>query len=192
MSAIFRAITRRMAFVTLRRSRNTLSFYLVESYRDDQGRSRKRTLCYLGREQDGTDTPEKALKHWLRFKKQSERDLASAHSGRKQGLLTRIAETEERIGRLRRYIAETARLEAERQRRQQAEAEAHRRLVEEGEHWQAIERLHRHPSAEHAQAAKRAYRTLALRLHPDQGGSHEAFIRLQAAYERAAKSWRGK
>ncbi len=37
-----------MAFVTLRRSRNTLSYYLVESYRDGQGRSRKRTLCYLG------------------------------------------------------------------------------------------------------------------------------------------------
>jgi hypothetical protein len=50
-----------MAFITLRRSRNTNSYYLVESYRDEEGRSRKRTLCYLGREQDGTDTLAKAL-----------------------------------------------------------------------------------------------------------------------------------
>src|SRR5271163_2767537 len=45
-----------MAFIVLRRSRNTRSYYLVESYRDDQGKTRRRTLCYLGREQDGTDT----------------------------------------------------------------------------------------------------------------------------------------
>ena len=44
-----------MAFIVLRRSRNTRSYYLVESYRDDQGKTRRRTLCYLGREQDGTD-----------------------------------------------------------------------------------------------------------------------------------------
>ena len=50
-----------MAFITLRRSRNVRSYYLVESYRDEDGCARKRTLCYLGREQDGTDTVEKAL-----------------------------------------------------------------------------------------------------------------------------------
>ncbi len=50
-----------MAFIVLRRSRNTRSYYLVESYRDEQGKTRRRTLCYLGREQDGTDTLAKAV-----------------------------------------------------------------------------------------------------------------------------------
>ena len=183
--------TRRMAFITLRRSRNTLSYYLVESYRDDQGRSRKRTLCYLGREQDGTDTLEKALTHWQRFKKQPTATwLPPMASG---GVSCATDRRNRRTHRpLRRYIEETARVEAERRKRQQAEAEAHRRLVEEAEHWQAIERLQRHPSAEHAQAAKRAYRILSLRLHPDQGGSHEAFIRFKAAYERAGRSLAGE
>ena len=36
--------------------------YLVESYRDDQGK-RSAARCYLGREQDGTDTLAKALAH---------------------------------------------------------------------------------------------------------------------------------
>jgi hypothetical protein len=52
-----------MAYVVLKRSRNTHSYVLVESFRDDDGRTRKRVLCYLGREQDGTDTPEKSLEH---------------------------------------------------------------------------------------------------------------------------------
>ncbi len=67
-----------MAFITLRRSRNTRSFYLVESYRDDQGRARKRTFCYLGREQDGTDTLAKALTHWETVQSQTERQLIKA------------------------------------------------------------------------------------------------------------------
>jgi hypothetical protein len=178
-----------MAFVTLRRTRNTVSYYLVESYRDDRGRSRKRTLCYLGREQDRTDTPEKAVKHWQRIRKEITRDLASAKGKRRRILIDRIAETEERIGRLQRYIETNARMQAELQQRQHAEVQARKRLAEETEHWQAIDRLLRHPSTEHAQAAKRAYRILALRFHPDQGGSHEAFIRLQAAYDRAAAAW---
>jgi hypothetical protein len=57
-----------MAFIVLRRSRNTKSYYLVESYRDRRGKTQKRTLCYLGREQDGTDTIEKALRHWERIR----------------------------------------------------------------------------------------------------------------------------
>ncbi len=181
-----------MAFVTLRRCRNTSSYYLVESYRDEQGRSRKRTLCYLGREADGTATLEKALAHWRRVRREVTRDLASAKGKRRRILVNRIAENEERIGRLVRYIYQATRAEAERKKRRQAEEEASRRRAEEAEHWRAIERLHRHPSAEHAQAAKRAFRTLALRLHPDQGGSHEAFIHLQATYDRAAAAWRRK
>ena len=65
-----------------------------------------------------------------------------------------------------------------------------KRRLEEAEHWHAIERMHRTPSAEHAQMAKRAFRILALRLHPDQGGSHEAFIRLKTAYDRATDAAR--
>jgi hypothetical protein len=178
-----------MAFVTLRRSRNTLSFYLVESYRDDQGRSRKRTLCYLGREQDGTDTVGKALAHWQRVRQEATRDLASAKGERRRVVRQRIVETDQRIGRLQHYLEESARVAADRQKRQQAEAEARRRRAEEAEHWQAIERLSQRPTAENAQAAKRAFRILALRLHPDQGGSHEGFIRLKATYERAAAGW---
>jgi hypothetical protein len=178
-----------MAFIALRRSRNTRSYYLVESYRDDQGRSRKRTLCYLGREQDGTDTPEKALAHWRQSRRQATRDLASAHGDRRRVLRDRIGEIDERIGRLRRHIEEAARIEAERQLRQQAEEEARRRWAEEAELWRAIEQLRQHPTAENAKAAKRAFRILALRLHPDQGGSHEAFIRLKQAYERAVEGW---
>jgi hypothetical protein len=54
------------------------------------------------------------------------------------------------------------------------------------------DRLHRMPSAAHAQAAKRAFRILALRLHPDQGGRHEDFIRLKDTYDRAEAGWRRK
>jgi hypothetical protein len=57
-------VRRAMAFIVLRRSRNTRNYYLVESYRDEHGRSRKRTLCHLGREQDATDMLAKAHAHW--------------------------------------------------------------------------------------------------------------------------------
>ena len=36
---------------------------------------------------------------------------------------------------------------------------------------------------------KRAYRTEALRVHPDHGGSHAAMVRLNAAYELALSSF---
>lgn len=181
-----------MAFITLRRSRNTSSYYLVESYRDEKGRSRKRTLCYLGREQDGTDTLAKALLHWEKCEKECRRELRSA-TGQRQGLLqNRLSQTRQRTRLLRQHVQQAARLESERQernRRFQASEEALRRQAEEAEHWQAIERLNRTPSAEHAQMAKRAFRFLAKRLHPDQGGSHEAFIRLKTAYDRATTTW---
>lgn len=192
-----------MAFITLRRSRNTRSYYLVESYRDEQGRARKRTLCYLGREQDGTDTLAKALAHWLAIEAEAARELRSARGQRQHVFKARRGKADARIQLLRHHIelAELAQKRqqerqrqreaaiAERQRRLQAEEEARRRRGEEAEHWQAIERLRHSPSAEHAQAAKRAFRILALRLHPDQGGSHAAFIRLKDAYDRAAAAW---
>ena len=182
-----------MAFVTLRRSRGTRSYYLIESYRDASGRSRKRTLCYLGRERDGTDTLEKAIAHWERTRQEASRELRSARGERRRVLQGRMDKSRQRTELLRRHAEEAARTEAdrhERLHRRQAEEEAHRRRAEEAEHWQAIERLHRSPSVENAHAAKRAFRTLALRLHPDQGGRHEDFIRLKHSYDRAVAAWR--
>lgn len=37
---------------------------------------------------------------------------------------------------------------------------------------------------------KRAYRTLSLKLHPDQGGSDEEFVKLHSAYETALRECR--
>ena len=79
-----------MAFITLRRSRNPSSYYLVESYRDEQGRSRKRTLCYLGREQDGTDTLARALDHWQQSGSGPTRGLKSARGQRRRIVQDRI------------------------------------------------------------------------------------------------------
>jgi hypothetical protein len=73
-----------MAFIVLRRSRNTRSYYLVESYRDDNGKTHRRTLCYLGREQDGTDTLSKSLAHWEKLRDQSKREN-SASPGANEG-----------------------------------------------------------------------------------------------------------
>jgi hypothetical protein len=182
-----------MAFIALRRSRNTRSYYLVESYRDEAGWPRKRTLCYLGREQDGTDTLEKALAHWQAIATETARTLRSAPADRRPVLKNRVAKARQRIALLTHHLGEAARVEEqlrERERHRLAEEEARRRRAEEAEHWQAIERLQRQPSAENAQAAKQAFRVLALRLHPDQGGSHDAFIRLKSAYDRAEAGWR--
>jgi hypothetical protein len=182
-----------MAFIALRRIRNASSYYLVESYRDENGRSRKRTLCYLGREQDQTDTLEKAIAHWERIRKAASLSLRSSPPHRRPAFRARVGKACRRVELLRHFTEQAARTEAarlERRRRFEVEAEARRRLAEEAEHWQAIERLRRFPSPENADAAKRAFRTLALRHHPDQGSSHEAFIRLKNAYDRAADNWR--
>jgi len=64
-----------MAFIYLRRSRNTRSYLLIESYRDVQGRTRKRTLCYLGREQDGASTLDKSLAHWKQVREALNHEL---------------------------------------------------------------------------------------------------------------------
>ena len=171
-----------MAFITLRRTRNSRGYYLVESYRDEQGRTRKRTLCYLGREKDGTDTLAKALARWQRIDRRLARELRTATGHRKDLLRHRLDAAKARIALLTHHLKLAAAAEAERRRREQ--------MAEQAEHWQAIERLRRMPSAEYAQAAKRAFRVLALRLHPDQGGSHEDFLRLKNAYDRALATWR--
>ena len=171
-----------MAFITLRRTRGTQGYYLVESYRDDQGRARKRTLCYLGREQDGTDTLAKAIAHWEKVAGECRAELRAAKGDRKAILRSRRDAAMARIALLKEHDRRALAREAEKKRREE-EAELAR-------HWQAFELLRRHPSQENAQAAKRAYLTLAKRHHPDQGGSHHDFLRLKDAYDRAKTAWR--
>jgi hypothetical protein len=174
-----------MAFIYLRRSRNTRSYLLIESYRDDQGRTRKRTLCYLGREEDGTDTLDKGLAHWKRIREALKREIRPARGDRKQVLRRRLKAVETRIALITAEIARqtqrAAAAEADRKKREQA--------MEEAAHWQAIERLRRHPTEENARAAKRAFVWLAKRHHPDHSGTHQGFLRVKDAYDRARTAW---
>jgi hypothetical protein len=171
-----------MAFIVLRRSRNTKGYYLVESYRDEEGRSRKRTLCYLGREEDGTDTLPKAVAHWRRVHDRCRK----AKGARKDVLRRRRAAAAARIRLLTDFLDEQARhaaaAEAERKRRE--------RQAEEAALWRAFDQLRLDPTEENARAAKRAFLTLAKRHHPDQGGAHQDFLRLKDAYDRALTAWR--
>ncbi|QDV34871.1 hypothetical protein [Tautonia plasticadhaerens] len=171
-----------MAFIALRRSRNTLNYYLVESYRDENGRSRKRTLCYLGREQDDTGTLDAALAHWERQQEQAAKAMRRATCERKQVLRRKLEAAQARIGIIQSHLDKAAAAEAERRRRE--------RLAEELKHWRAFDLLRRMPSEENVRAAKRAYLTLAKLHHPDHGGTHEGFLRLKDAYDRAQAVWR--
>jgi hypothetical protein len=166
-----------MAFIILRRSKNTRSYYLVESYRDDQGRARKRTLCYLGREQDCTDTLAKALAHWEKVREQTAHELGNVKGERRKVLRRRHDAVETRIALLRVHIERAAVIEAERKKQEQQ--------AEEAKHWQSFDRLRRDPTEHNAREAKRAFLTLAMRHHPDQGGSHHAFLRVKDAYDHA-------
>ena len=171
-----------MAFIVLRRSRNTRSYYLVESFRDKQGKTRRRTLCYLGREQDGTDTLAKSLAHWEQVRGQAKRQLRNARGERRQVIRRRIEATVKRIGVIAEHMQLLAQAEAERRKREQQ--------AEEVLYWQCFERLRRHPTEENARAAKRAFLFLAKRHHPDQGGTHHDFLRVKDAYDRALAIWR--
>jgi hypothetical protein len=174
-----------MAFVYLRRSRNTRNYLLIESYRDDQGRTRKRTLCYLGREQDGTDTLDKALTHWKKVRVTLNREIRSAKGERRKVLKCRLAAAEDRIG----VISEHVARQAQRAAAAEAAREKREQEIEELAHWQAFDRMRRHPSEENAREAKRAFRWLAKRHHPDQGGTHQSFLRVKDAYDRALARW---
>jgi hypothetical protein len=171
-----------MAFITLRRTRGTQGYYLVESYRDDQGTARKRTLCYLGRAQDGTDTINKAIAHWERVVEKCRAELRTDKGDRKPILRNRRDAAISRIGLLKEHAKQELAREAERKRREEE--------LQLANHWQAFELLRRQPSEDNAQAAKRAYLTLAKRHHPDQGGNHHDFLRLKDAYDRAKAVWR--
>jgi hypothetical protein len=171
-----------MAFIVLRRTRGTRGYYLIESYRDERGTARKRTLCYLGREQDGTDTLDKAITHWERVIEQLRVEVRAAKGDRKAILRHRREAALSRIGIMKEHVNRLQARESEIKRR---EAE-----TELAKHWQAFEWLRRHPTPEHAQAAKRAFLTLAKHHHPDQGGSHDDFLRLKETYDRAKAAWR--
>jgi len=171
-----------MAFIVLRRSRNTRSYYLVESYRDEQGRTRRRSLCYLGREQDGTDTLAKALAHWEQVLGRARKKIRKARGEPRQVIRRRIEATATRICVIKQNIELLGRAEAERRKREQQ--------AEEALYWQSFERLRRHPTEENARAARRAFLVLAKRHHPDQGGSHHDFLRLKDTYDRAVAYWR--
>jgi hypothetical protein len=170
-----------MAFIVLRRSRNTRSYYLVESYRD-MGKVRRRTLCYLGREQDGTDSLAKARAHWEQVKTKEQRELRIAKGEGRQVIRRRLAAITTRLGIITQHLQALALAEAERQKRQQQ--------AEELVYWQTFDQLRRSPAEENAKAAKRAYLFLAKRYHPDQGGSHNDFLRVKDAYDRANAVWR--
>jgi hypothetical protein len=86
-----------MAFIVLRKSRNTRSYLLIETYRDAEGKSRKRTLCYLGREQDGTDTLEKALTHWRKQRQQTKLKLPGTKGPNRLVLRRRLEAIESRM-----------------------------------------------------------------------------------------------
>jgi len=171
-----------MAFIVLRRSRNTRNYYLVESDRDDHGKTQRRTLCYLGRGQDGTDTLATALAHWEQVMKRAMKELRKARGERRQVIRRRIEATGARIRLITEHMQILTRVEAERRDRQQQ--------AEEALYWQSFERLRRHPTEENAKVAKRAFLFLAKRYHPDQGGSHHDFHRVKDAYDRALAVWR--
>src|SRR4051812_15701589 len=120
-----------MAFIVLRRSRNTRNFYLVESYRDCTGKTKRRTLCYLGREQDGTDTIENAIRHWEKI-----RDAECPERSRRQM-------ADQKLGTLRQHL----KLVAEKESKKASEGES-------ASQWEAIRRSRRSPSEENARAAK--------------------------------------
>jgi hypothetical protein len=171
-----------MAFIVLRRSRNTRNYYLVESYRDDHGKTQRRTLCYLGREQDGTDTLAKALAHWEQAMVRAKKELRKARRERRQVIRRRVEATAARIGVITEYIQILALAQADRRKREQQ--------AEEAIYWQSFERLRRHPTEDNAKAAKRAFLFLAKRHHPDQGGTNHDFLRVKDAYDLALAIWR--
>ena len=133
--------------------------------------AQKRTLCYLGREQDDTDTLAKALAHWECLRGRASKELRKARGERRRIIRRRIEAADRRIGVITRQVGLLARAEEERKKREQLAAEA--------VHWQCFERLRRQPTEENAKAAKRTFLILAKRHHPDAGGSHHGFLRRQ-------------
>jgi hypothetical protein len=115
------------------------------------------------------------------------RDISSAKGVRRQCLRQRLKAAEARIAVISEHMARQ-------EQRAAAAAESERKTrkpaIEEKAHWQAVEWLRRQPTEENAKAAKRAFVWLAKRHHPDQGGTHQGFLRVKDAYDRALAAWR--
>ena len=129
-------------------TRNTRSYYLVESYRDDNQKTRRRTLCYLGREQDSTDTLAKALASWQQAMARSGKGTdprQEASAGRSSDAASRCARGPH--PRHHKHMQLLARAEAERRKREQQ--------AEEALHWQSFERLHRQPTGRKRQSREK-------------------------------------
>jgi hypothetical protein len=94
----------------------------------------------------------------------------------------RLKATEARIAAIAEHIRQAAAAEADRARRAQ--------LAEEMTHWLEFYSWRRNLSEENARAAQRAFYALAKRPHPDQGGTHQGFLRLKEAYDRALAAYR--
>jgi hypothetical protein len=110
------------------------------------------------------------------------KELRKAKGERRRVLRRRIEATRARIGVIASHVQLLAQAEAERRRRGQQ--------AEEAAYWHTFERLRRQPTEENARAAKRAFVFLVKRHHPDQGGTHEGFLRLKDAYDRAIAVFR--
>ena len=74
----------------------------------------------------------------------------------------------------------------------QAKAERKQRgqQAEELLYWESFERLRHQPTEENPRAAKRAFDFLTKRSHPDQGGTHEGFLRLKDSADRGLAAFR--
>ncbi len=112
----------------------------------------------------------------------SQKELRKARGKRRQVIHRRIEATRVRLGIITEHMQLLDRAEAERKRREHQ--------AEESLFWQSFDQLRRCPTEENARSAKRAFLFLAKRHHPDQGGSHEGFLRLKNAYDRALEAWR--
>jgi hypothetical protein len=110
------------------------------------------------------------------------KELRKAKGERRRVLRRRIEATRARIGVIASHVRLLAEAEAERRR--------YKQQAEESAYWQSFERLRRCPTEENARAAKRAFIFLAKRHHPDQGGTHEGFLRLKETYDRAMAVFR--
>jgi hypothetical protein len=146
---------------------------------DEKGKTRRRTLCYLGREQDGTDTLANALAHWQHVGVEAKRELRKTKGERRPVNRRRIAATQARIGVITEQTQHPAWGETELRKREQQ--------AEETVYWQAFDQLRRYPTEENARTAKQGFLVLATSPGPRRHASVKA---LKDAYDRVLAVWR--
>jgi hypothetical protein len=83
-----------------------------------------------------------------KIRDQSKKELGKSRGERRQVIRRRIEATETRIAVIKDQLNYFAIIEAERRKKEQ--------MAEEALHWQAFERLRRHPTEENARSAKRS------------------------------------